>query len=205
MFKLAKIVSFEGRDCVGKSTQARLFHQSLVDEGFKSSLIKIPFNDFLTHRIIYWMLFNGLARRYPTLFQFIQFINKFLFQTFVLTYLMLTRDFIVLDRWVMSSQAYGDADGASKIVTQTMNKLLLNPNRIVLIGGPVRKRPGAEDSYEKDNVYQARVANNYCKLSKGHNVVFFANIDGTPEEIATHVSWRLYLSGLTNFRRVREC
>ncbi len=171
MLKRAKLIVIEGIDGVGKSTQAELMRRYFAEErGLKTRLFKLPFNDKVTHRIIYGMLFNGLARKHPSLFQFVQFVNKLVFQLFVLAWSLFTNDVIILDRWVMSAQVYGDADGAHPFITRTMNRALTRADATILMLGPKHKRSRKQDTYEVDDAYQKRVLELY------RTYIGFANV-----------------------------
>jgi thymidylate kinase len=198
---IAKLITLEGIDSCGKSTQASLLHRHFVSRRLRSKLVKFPYDDVVTHRVIYGMLANGLAKRYPTAFQAIQFVNKLLFQLFVLPWLLVSKDVIVFDRWTMSAKAYGAALGVSRFVTHTLNHVLMRPTMTVLITGPKRPRSGVPDSYEADDLFQKRVHDEYVKMSGRPDVLHFTGIGDevakwTAEETSMKIVYELWLRNL---------
>jgi hypothetical protein len=87
LYMFATLIAVEGADRVGKCTQSTSIVKMFNDMHRRARRIEIPFNDRLTYKVIYWMLRNGLAKKTPNLFQFVQFLNKFLFQVVVLPWL----------------------------------------------------------------------------------------------------------------------
>lgn len=78
--RTAKIVTFEGPDGVGKTTQVARLARALRDEGNKVETIKLPRYDRFTGKLILRMLKSGSAVRYPNVFQVVQWLDKLLFQ-----------------------------------------------------------------------------------------------------------------------------
>jgi dTMP kinase len=157
----------EGVDRLGKSTQTKLLVQHLKDKGFKVAFVKAPWNDRVTYRVIYWMLRNGLARKFPNVFQAIHFINKLVFQWFVLPKLLEENDYIVLDRWNLSMWAYGIPDGANEWMTEKFLDYIEEPDfTIILDGNP--HIVGDGDSYEADVAYQKVVRARYVNWVVSH-------------------------------------
>ena len=109
---MTKIIAIEGADMRGKSTQLLYLKNSLDGFGYKTVSLKAPFKDSVTGKLIYKMLENGSCKKWPTLFQVLQFINKksFLFRN---KKLFRNMDFVLLDRWHLSAQVYGFALGAN--------------------------------------------------------------------------------------------
>ena len=122
--------------------------------------VEVPVNDHLTYRAIYGMLRNGMAKRTPNLFQFVQFLNKFLFQVTILPWLWLRYDYIVFDRWALSAIVYGDASGASSWFNGMLCKMLVRPYLTVVLLGAARGVCN-EDVYEKDHTMQDLVRVGY--------------------------------------------
>jgi thymidylate kinase len=165
---LATIIVVEGADKMGKQTQTKMIAESLKLFGHKVSLVEVPVNDNFTHKVIYWMLRNGLARRFSNLFQFVQFMNKFIFQFTGLLKLRLTNDFVVLDRWSLSSIVYGDATGTNKIFNRILYSLLVRPKVTVILHGPSFSRSTIDDVYEKDSKLQNDVKKRYYDWANSH-------------------------------------
>ena len=156
---MAVFIAVEGPDKVGKETQTKLLLQNL--EG-RVRRVEVPIHDFFTYKLIYWMLRNGLAKRLPATFQFVQFLNKFLWQFFVKPFLSLKYDYIVLDRWSPSSVVYGKAEGLPDWYVMFLFNRLFKPDATLVLHGVSHKRSTTQDdSYEKDTDLQRAVKVGY--------------------------------------------
>lgn len=164
----AKLVAIEGPDKVGKQTQSQMLAHVLRRYGDRVKLVEVPFNDRVTHRLIYWMLRNGAAKRFPNLFQFVQFVNKFVFQWTYLLWLRLTCAFVVLDRWSLSAIVYGDATGVNRTFNRVLYWLLVRPTVTVVLHGSSFKRKTVDDAYEKDSDLQLAVRRGYYDWVQAH-------------------------------------
>lgn len=159
----ASIIVFEGPDKVGKETQSKMLAFWLTaSHNKKVAHREIPLKGGFLYSTIYWMLQNNSAKKYANLFQFIQFLNKFVFQMVYLWRLILTNDYVILDRWALSTIVYGAASGANKTFTHILNYFLFEPNITILLIGDSLAPPLA-DAYEKDTVLQANVRSEYSK------------------------------------------
>lgn len=159
---MSKLIVIEGPDQCGKQTQSNLLHNALVQMGYKVKLIEVPTNDHVFYPIIYWMLDNGFAKKYPTVFQLVHFFNKLLFALILPIYY--SYDYIILDRWKLSGFVYGKATGAKPILTHLF-KILPDVDYTIVLHGKKFSR-GCEDSFEKDNELQSRVRELYKTVSE---------------------------------------
>lgn len=158
MFVRATIVAIEGGDRRGKATQSIKLVDALRERGHKVTRVEVPVRSPVTYRLIYWMLRNGLAKKFPTLFQFVQFMNKFMFQVTRLSFLERMYDFIVFDRWALSACVYGAASGVSREFNDRLYDMLRRPDMtFVLSGERCFARADTPDSYEADAEFQQRV------------------------------------------------
>lgn len=161
-------IIIEGLDSLGKSLQTRQLVAHLLQMGYKVTRVKSPYDGSVTNRIIYWMLENGLARTFPNAFQFVHFINKLIFQLFVLPRLLKKNDFIVFDRWSISMWAYGVMDGANETLTDWMLSCIAEPDFTVILDGVRFNREKANDSYESDDTYLYNVRSMYLHWAVSH-------------------------------------
>lgn len=159
------MIVFEGPDKVGKQTQSNMLVQYLRSHGYKTALIEVPYDDGITHRMIYWMLRSGLAKSLPNLFQFIQFLNKLLFQSVVLPPLQKNNDYVVFDRWAASAIVYGDATGTNPRFNRWLYNMLKKPDATIILYGPSYKADRVDDSYEKDSQLQRNVREGYLRFA----------------------------------------
>lgn len=154
----AKIVVFEGADASGKCTQSRLLERALHNDGVSAIRVEPTRESHPRGRkLIYAMLENGDAKRWPTAFQFIQFVNRVYFQVFKLPKLLRDNDVVILDRWALSGYVYGKAEGINPRLNAWMYNRAKRADVVVVLCGASHPRKRADDSYERDNNLQAMV------------------------------------------------
>lgn len=167
---MAKIIVFEGPDKVGKETQSKLLQRTLSSAGYRAIRVEVPSKACpRTYSLIYWMLRNGTAKKFPNVFQFVQFINKWLFQNTVLKGLMKNADIVIFDRWSLSAVVYGGATGVNERFNMWLyNRLRKADITFVMHGTSFRRSTTTDDSYEKDSALQARVKDAYVEWAVIH-------------------------------------
>lgn len=164
---MAKFIAIEGPDRCGKATQATLLRSHLQDLGYKVASVEVPVDDGFTHRIIYWMLRNGLAKMFPLPFQLLQVINRRIFQGVALMFHEDECDFVVADRWSASTYAYGRAAGLHPRILSALCSASRRPDyTFVLLGNSHLHE--AEDTFESDGNLQSRVRNAYVEWASCH-------------------------------------
>lgn len=175
-----KIIATEGIDLAGKTTQSKLFVNYLNDNHIKAKYVKLPSKyNYLTYRLIYGMLNNGTALKYPYVFHSLQFINKYLFQLFVLPFLLLTNDILVFDRWALSAYVYGEATGINKKFNSFLYNRMIKPwFTFFLMRDPIEDSR-AHDAYDSDGGLQKRVKKSYINFMNTHVHEYFSIIDAT--------------------------
>ena len=132
----AKILVIEGADRSGKETQTRLLQEYLFDRSFNVSKIEIPKYSSSTGKLIRRMLKNGTAQSLKHTFQILQFVNKFMVQTFELPEIRNCNDFVIFDRWSLSSVIYGKATGIDDDFVYTLYDRLIDPDCTIILSGP---------------------------------------------------------------------
>lgn len=163
------LIAIEGPDRFGKETQTNLLEQGLghgPNDAVFVKHIEVPVKGKTSYKLIYWMLRNGSAKRYPNLFQFVQFVNKFAFQTFVLPKYTEFYDYVILDRWSLSGLVYGEATGVNATLNGFLHRLLVKPDITLVMTGKPFHRAGTKDVYETDEVLQERVARLYVDYGR---------------------------------------
>jgi thymidylate kinase len=164
---MATLIAIEGPDKVGKETQSKLLANALRTFGHVTKRVEVPVRGGLTHKAIYWMLNNGHAFRHKTLFQFMQFMNILMFQESTLQELESLCDFIVLDRWKMSTDVYGKASGVDeKFVDQMVAQVREPAVTFVLLGDPFNDPRRGDDEYESNTEFQKKVREMYADRAK---------------------------------------
>lgn len=167
---MTKLIVIEGPDQCGKQTQSELLHHHLLTCGYNVKLIEVPTNDRVFYPIIYWMLDNGLAKKYPTVFQLVHFFNKLLFALILPLYCW-KYSYIIFDRWKLSGFVYGKATGSKSILT-ALFKILPEMDYTIVLHGQKFSR-NCEDSFEKDNELQAKVRELYKTVAEenGYKII----------------------------------
>jgi thymidylate kinase len=161
---MSKIIVFEGPDRCGKKTQTHMLRGYLASKAYRSVVVEVPIYGNPTYNIIYWMLGNGLAKKFPKLFQWFQYFNRKIFQTFSLPFLLRNNDYVILDRWSLSTVVYGTAEGVDTEYSEMLANKLVYPDYTILLLGQSHMGV-AEDVYEADNSLQERVKKLYRSWS----------------------------------------
>lgn len=159
---MSKIIVFEGADRCGKATQSSLLRDHIQSLGRSAAIVEVPIRSAVTYRIVYWMLKNGLAKKLPKTFQVLQFLNRKFFQLHTLPRLEREYDYIILDRWSLSTIIYGGAEGVSRRFTVGLSKFLREPDHTVVLLGKSFPHE-AEDVYESDLALQEKVREGYAQ------------------------------------------
>jgi len=157
---MCKMIVVEGPDRVGKATQTELLRQRLSDLGHRVAKVEVPVRTNFAYHVVYWMLRNGLAKSLPRVFQWFQYLNRKIFQRFVLPDLERRHDYIIMDRWSLSTVVYGAATGVPKDFTLKLYDRLKKPDHTFIILGPAHRHE-AEDVYESDAKLQCDVRVGY--------------------------------------------
>ena len=158
---MSKIIAIEGPDRCGKATQSKLLCARLISMGYAAKVVEVPIDDNVTHPIIYWMLGNGLAKKFPKLFQRLQVLNRQIFQATLLRDYEKTYDFVIFDRWSLSTTIYGLAAGLKKEYVDSLYTKLRVPDITFVLLGDAHPHT-AEDVYEADAVLQWSVRQFYA-------------------------------------------
>lgn len=174
----AKLVSIEGADGLGKTTQIALVADALRAVGKRVAVAKMPRYERPTGRLIRRMLRDGRAMTWPNAFQVAQWLDKILFQLLVLPALLRSNDYVLLDRWHVSMRAYGLASGASETLTETLVDLVRSPDMTLVFQGR-SKRASAHDAYETSSSLQKSVTLSYVLWVCAHDeaVAIDADLD----------------------------
>lgn len=156
---MSKIIVFEGADRAGKFTQTHALQGYLSSKGLSSKVVEVPVRGNPIYHVIYWMLGNGLAKKFPKLFQWFHFLNRKIFQVFTLPSMM-GHDYVILDRWSLSTVVYGTAEGVDTRFSETLAAKLIEPDYTILLLGKTHMLK-AEDVYESDVSLQHKVKQLY--------------------------------------------
>jgi thymidylate kinase len=150
------LVAIEGADMVGKATQSHMLEEALLNAGIKATAEEIPYDEGVTHGIIYEMLRDGVARSSPDAFQVAQCLNRIFFWRNYLPTLAAHHEVLLLDRWTLSTRVYGEAGGASADVTEGLLRHVKDADLNLVIDAPAWPKTG-RDVLERDDPFQQRV------------------------------------------------
>jgi thymidylate kinase len=189
-------IVIEGPDRCGKATQTHLLSIAIRNLGYSVATVEVPIADNPMYHVIYWMLANGFAKKYPKIFQWCQYFNRQIFQWSTLPKLERLHDYVIMDRWSLSTVVYGVATGVPEEYTEDLYDRLRRPDHtIILLGTP--HRHDAEDVYESDEKLQAHVRDLYATWSLHHpNDSFVVDCSRSREDITRAIMSRLADVGL---------
>lgn len=192
---MSKVVVFEGGDRCGKATQSTMLCDWLNSNGKSALRIEVPVRSSVTYRLIYWMLHTGLAKKLPKFFQWLQYFNRLIFQKFTLVHLEQNFDYIIFDRWSLSTVVYGTAEGVSREFCDNLYNKLRKPDFTVLLLGKSFQHV-AEDVYEADGELQSKVRMLYAEWADKNKNECYVSLDGTSskEKISSNIVNYLKLS-----------
>jgi len=190
------LIVFEGLDQSGKQTQAEFLRDRLKAEGRKSRLVSFP--DYATS------IGEEIARALqgerdygPDVMQLLYVANRYERKPDLQRWL----DgglFLVCDRYVASSVAYGEAMGLDPAWLADVQKFLPPPSVTILLDiapeTAVQRKSVDRDRYERDLALQARVRDSYHRQAAEGGWI---RLDGErpkaaiAEDVFTAVSSRL--------------
>ena len=164
---MSKFIVIEGPDRVGEATQTNLLKEHLESLGKSVLTVEVPLRSNFIYHVIYWMLGNGLAKKLPKHFQWCQYFNRQIFQWTKLPKLEKKFDYIVMDRWSLSTTIYGSATNLPDSFTKDLYARLRDPDYTFVLTGPAHKHE-AEDVYESDTELQKKVRTLYNEWAEQH-------------------------------------
>ena len=192
------LIAFEGLDQSGKQTQAERLRDRLTALGHRVRLVSFP--DYSTH--IGTELDRALAgeREYSAeVMQLLYVANRYEWKA----ELQRTLDdgwFIVCDRYLASSVAYGEAFGLDAAWLMEIQRFLPAPSLTLMLDiapqTAVGRKSADRDRYERDLALQLRVRESYHRLASTSGWVLLDGErpkDEVAADVFTHVASRLAL------------
>ncbi len=193
------LIAFEGLDQSGKQTQAERLRDRLTALGHGVRLVSFP--DYTTH--IGGEIAKALAgdREYGAdVMQLLYVANRYEWRV-TLQQLLDAGTFVVCDRYLASSVAYGEAFGLDAAWLTDIQRFLPPPSLTFMLDiAPeiaVTRKAVDRDRYERDLALQTRVRDSYRRLAaRGDGWVL---LDGNrpketiADEVFTHLASRLAL------------
>lgn len=157
--KKSYLISFEGIECAGKSTQIKLFQQFLTERGFECAVLREPGATTFGEKVRDILLSEeNLISPEAELLLFLSSRAQLLTEL-VLPRLQKDRSVVILDRYIDSSLAYqggGRKLGVEKIlkIHEDYPPLNILPDMTFLLDLPIEKSRERLKSREKDRMEQ---------------------------------------------------
>ena len=163
------IIAFEGLDQSGKQTQAELLRDYLKQEGHKARLVSFPdYGTSIGEEIA--RALQGEREYGPDVMQLLYVANRYERKPDLQRWLE-GGLFLVCDRYMASSVAYGEAQGLDEAWLTEIQKFLPPPLLTVLLDiepeTAVQRKAVDRDRYERDIALQRRVRESYYRQAAG--------------------------------------
>jgi dTMP kinase len=179
------IIAFEGLDQSGKQTQAELLRDHLKQEGHKARLVSFPdYGTSIGEEIA--RALQGEREYGPDVMQLLYVANRYERKPDLQRWL----DgglFLVCDRYMASSVAYGEAQGLDEAWLTEIQKFLPLPLLTILLDiepeTAVQRKAVDRDRYERDIALQQRVRESYLRQASAAGWVV---LDGERPPEAIH-------------------
>ena len=192
------LIAFEGLDQSGKQTQAERLRDQLTALGHRVRLVSFP--DYTTH--IGTELGRALAgeREYSAeVMQLLYVANRYEWKA-ELQRALDAGWFIVCDRYMASSVAYGEAFGLDAGWLTEIQRFLPAPSLTIMLDiapqTAVTRKSADRDRYERDLALQLRVRESYHRLASRSGWVLLDGErakDEVAADVFSHVASRLAL------------
>ena len=192
------LIAFEGLDQSGKQTQAERLRDQLTALGHRVRLVSFP--DYTTH--IGTELGRALAgeREYSAeVMQLLYVANRYEWKA-ELQRALDAGWFIVCDRYMASSVAYGEAFGLDAGWLMEVQRFLPAPSLTIMLDiapqTAVTRKSADRDRYERDLALQLRVRESYHRLASRSGWVLLDGErakDEVAADVFSHVASRLAL------------
>lgn len=171
------LIAFEGLDQSGKETQARHLRARLAQDGRKVHALSFPDYETPIGKEIAAAL-RGERDFGPAVMQLLYVANRMEFKPKLDSWLD-AGGFVVCDRYVASSVAYGEAQGLDPLWLREIQRFLPAPTLTVLLDiapeTAVARKSTGRDKYERDMSLLTRVRESYRRQAASGDWVL---IDG---------------------------
>ena len=182
------LIVFEGLDQSGKQTQAERLRDRLIAQSRKVRLVSFP--DYTTH--IGGEIERALAgeREYaPDVMQLLYVANRYESRAAIEAWLA-DGWFVVSDRYLASSVAFGEAFGIDPVWLLDIQRFLPKPSLTIWLDiapdTAVRRKSADRDRYERDLALQRRVRESYRRQA-GQDDWLALDGERSKEEVAGDV------------------
>lgn len=165
----AKLISIEGIDCAGKTTQVKHLSRTLTAHGYAVCSFKCPSYDTALGRLIKRVLSGKCSM--PTITLITLFSANRLEQREAITRAMAQKDVVLFDRYSESEYVYGEALGFKSNWLQALESQMPVSDFVFLLdirprAALQRVRSRSKDVFEKDTALLHRARLKYLELAK---------------------------------------
>lgn len=149
-----KIIAIEGLDKAGKHTAQTQIYEYLIEKGYKVELMSFPRYNTPIGKLIWNWLHHDLDVNHQT-FELLQAADKTAALDILKQYEKDDVDFVVIDRYVASSLAYGRVDNDSEWIDSLIQHVIFPDITFYLDVAPEvsmsrKGEHGENDKYESD-------------------------------------------------------
>ena len=165
---MGSLIAFEGLDQSGKQTQAEALYDHLSSAGRRCQLLSFP--DYTTPMgSEIFRALHGEREYSPEVMQLLYVTNRYEKRAQMETWLR-DGDYILCDRYLASSIAYGEAQGLDPSWLREIQRFLPAPALTVLLDiapeTAVRRKSANRDRYERDLALLSRVRASYKRQAQ---------------------------------------
>jgi len=165
---MGSLIAFEGLDQSGKQTQAEALYDHLSSAGRRCQLLSFP--DYTTPMgSEIFRALHGEREYSPDVMQLLYVTNRYEKRAQMETWLR-DGDYILCDRYLASSIAYGEAQGLDPSWLREIQRFLPAPALTVLLDiapeTAVRRKSANRDRYERDLALLSRVRASYKRQAQ---------------------------------------
>ena len=165
---MGSLIAFEGLDQSGKQTQAEALYDHLSSAGRRCQLLSFP--DYTTPMgSEIFRALHGEREYSPDVMQLLYVTNRYEKRAQMETWLR-DGDYILCDRYLASSIAYGEAQGLDPSWLREIQRFLPAPALTVLLDiapeTAVRRKSANRDRYARDLALLSRVRASYKRQAQ---------------------------------------
>jgi dTMP kinase len=174
---LTKLISFEGIDGSGKSTQAKLLADFFNSQNLNVKLVTFPDTKSRLGRLINEAIYDESCNPYALQ---LLFAADRVGQIDSIASAPQKYDVVITDRYKWSSYVYGTAKGLPANWLLNLEQTLRNPDIVFLLDldpSISRLRTKGQDMFEKELSLQSKCRTEYLKLAKDNE--FYRLVDAT--------------------------
>lgn len=163
------IIAIEGIDASGKETQVKKLYEVLSGAGYKVAVESFPRYDRPIGKLIKQALTGGVNIS-PEALHVLYDADRYDFNEEINRYEKAGYDFLILDRWILSNQAYCMAKGLDVDWIRKVQSNLRKPDITLVMDitaeTSLKRKPARDDKHELDTGLLNRARTAYAVLTE---------------------------------------